>query len=114
MHVLIFLCALVASVLAVENDFHSAGNGTFLTSDYFLDHSPVRALLDASHMLHGLVTRQTGGGCVDAGYAQCPGYDACCPAGGGCCSTLSLVSYVPETVLTALTSFPQSETVIRT
>jgi hypothetical protein len=99
MRAFLFLFTFVATVLSV-------GNGTVLVaSDHLIPHCPVGGLSD-SHVLRGLITRQ---GCVDVGYTQCPGYTACCPAGGACCSMLSLASYALGWYTYCVDSFPSPE-----
>ena len=49
---------------------------------------PVGELLQGTNVLRALLSRQT---CSDPGYGQCPGYAACCPSGGNCCSEYILL-----------------------
>ena len=44
---------------------------------------PVGEVLQSRNVLRALLSRQT---CSDPDYGQCPGYEACCPSGGNCCS----------------------------
>jgi hypothetical protein len=97
MFTLLFLFTFVAAALSFEN-------GTVLVTPKHLTPNLPGGRFSENNLLRGLVTRQA---CVDPGYSSCPGYNACCPAGGSCCSTLSLAPYDLEIVyLLRLIRFP--------